>query len=119
MRTGRSLTVCWSLLPGGGCLLGGVVWGGGLLRGGVCSWGSGLGGCLLLGGGVWSGGVCSWGGISQHALKQTPPVDRHTPVKILPWPNFVAAGNKFICQDKEKKIKLKQNARSVNIPKFV
>ena len=24
---------------------------------------------------------------------QTPPVDRHTLVKILPWPNFVAAGN--------------------------
>ena len=23
-----------------------------------------------------------------------PPVDRHTLVKILPWPNFVAAGNK-------------------------
>ena len=34
------------------------------------------------------------GGVSQHALRQTPPpVDRHTLVKILPWPNFVAAGN--------------------------
>ena len=23
-----------------------------------------------------------------------PPVDRHTPLNLLPWPNFVAAGNK-------------------------
>ena len=113
MRTGHSLTVCWSaswgvcLVPGG-CL----VWGG------VCSQGvSGPRVCLFWGRGVgvsaWSGGVCSWGGawsggsacsrgvclvwggISQHALRQTPlpPVDRQTPVKILPWPNFVAAGN--------------------------
>ena len=83
-----------------GCLL----WGGG-----VCSeedvW---SGGCLVRGclvqGGVWSrgyllpgglvlGGVSAPGAISQHALRQTPPVDRHTPVKILPWPNFVAAGH--------------------------
>ena len=51
----------------------------------------------------WPGGVCSGGGlpgpgggISQHALRQTPlpPVDRQMPVKILPWPNFIAAGNK-------------------------
>ena len=41
MRTGRSLTVCCSLLPGGGCLV----------RGGVCSRGC-----------AWSGGVCSGGG---------------------------------------------------------
>ena len=64
MRTGRSLTVCWSLLPGGG----GGVWCRGvhshcLLRGGVWSQG-----CLLWG--VWSGGVsapggvCSGGGVS-------------------------------------------------------
>ena len=57
----------------------------------------GPGGCLLPGGGVSVpvGGVCSRG-VSQHALRQTPlpPVDRHTLVKILPWPNFVAAGNK-------------------------
>ena len=40
-------------------------------------------------------GVWSDEGISQHTLRQTPlpPVDRQTPVKILPWPNFVAAGN--------------------------
>ena len=42
MRTGRSLIVCQSLLPGGR----------------VCS----------------RGGVCSWGVVSQHALRQTPPL---------------------------------------------
>ena len=74
MRTGRSLTVYCSLLPGGG------VPGPG---------GAGPGGCLLPGG-------VSGGGVSQHALRQTPlpPVDRHTLVKTLPWPNFVAAGKK-------------------------
>ena len=36
-------------------------------------------------------GVC----VSQHALRQTPPLltESQTPVKTLPWPNFVAAGN--------------------------
>ena len=92
MRTGRSLTVCRSLLPRGGvvcsqgvCLLQGVS----ALGGGVCSWRGVLlqgvsapGGCLLLEGvfalgGVCSGGcllpgdVCSWGvsalgGVSAH-----------------------------------------------------
>ena len=99
MRTGRSLTVCWSLLPRGGgrCLVlggwmsapwgggsapGGVglvwvgvcsggVWSGGVCSQGVCSWGgSALGG--LLWGGVCSGGSAPGGGISQHALRQTP-----------------------------------------------
>ena len=65
MRTGRSLTVCCSLLPGGVPGPRGV-----------------------------SG---PRGGVSQHALRQTPSplVDRHTLVKTLPWPNFVAAGNNF------------------------
>ena len=80
MRTGRSLTVCWSLLPGG-CLLrrgacsgGGSAPGrvpalegsapGGLLLGGVCSGG---GGCLLPGG--WYPSM-HWG--------RPPPVDRIT-----------------------------------------
>ena len=70
MRTGRSLTVC------GGCLL----------LGGVCSWGvsallgvSSLGGGLLLGvsalGGCLLLGRCLLlGGVSQHALRQTPPL---------------------------------------------
>ena len=90
-------------MPGLGafCLVQGVCsWGvpglGGLPgRGGVCSWG---GVCLVWGVCLVQGGVCSsapgvGGGISQHALRQTPPVDRQMPVKILPWPNFVAAGN--------------------------
>ena len=72
MRTGRSLTVCRSLLPGGGvvcsqgvCLLQGVS----ALGGGVCSWRGVLlqgvsapGGCLLLEGVSALGGVCSGGG---------------------------------------------------------
>ena len=92
MRTGRSLTVCRSLLPSGvsgpgvreGCLVPGVggVWSQGV--GAVCSrkvsgpqvgvWSRGCmllgtvcsGGCLLLGGGrgrgVWSWGVSNSGG---------------------------------------------------------
>ena len=53
--------------------------------GAVCS-GGGVSGP---GGGVWSGGGGLLpGGVSQHALRQTP-----SPVKIVPWPNFVAAGN--------------------------
>ena len=54
------------------------------IRGGV------TGGCLL------PGGVCSQGGYIPAYTEEdplSPPVDRHTPVKILPWPNFVAAGN--------------------------
>ena len=61
MRTGRSLTVCWSLLPGGVCS-GGVSAQGVSAPGGVCSRG-----CLL------PGGVCSRGGgvcsrINQYKL---------------------------------------------------
>ena len=47
MRTGRSLTVCRSLVPGGG-----------VLQGGVCSWGV----WLLPGEGVCSRGVSALGG---------------------------------------------------------
>ena len=58
------------------------------------------------------GGVClARGGISQHALRQTPlppPVDRHTPVKILPWPNFVAAGNNLHVLDRSYCVLLQQ-----------
>ena len=82
MRTGRSLTVCWRLLPGGGgvCSGGGMsaqggsaprgVWSGvGLVWGDVCSRGSGPGGV-----------------VSQHALSQTPPLwtESQMPVKTLP-----------------------------------
>ena len=100
MRTGRSLTVCWRLLPGG------VWFRGGLVPGGSGPWGSwvpgGLvpGGCLLPGGvsgpgGVSSrGGVCSQGGIPACTEGDPPPVwtESQTPVTTLPWPNFVAAG---------------------------
>ena len=121
MLTGHSLTVCQSLLhgEGGRCLLQGVCsrGEGGLLQGGVSTRGGvgGLGGVYSQGGCVCSGGVCfrgsvySGGGVSalggclllggfvasQHALRQTPPLwtESQTPVKTLPWPNFVAAGN--------------------------
>ena len=36
------------------------------------------------------------GGIPACTEADNPPVDRHTLVKILPWPNFVAAGNKKV-----------------------
>ena len=60
--------------PGGDvCSRGGAwSWGGGLLPGGVLLWGVGIPACT--------------------EADTPPPVDRHTPVKILPWPNFVAAG---------------------------
>ena len=81
MRTGRSLTVCRSLLPVGCLVLRGVsarggVWSlGCLLLGGVWSWGVSApkGGCLLLGGG---GGLLR-GVVSQHALRQTPPCEQN------------------------------------------
>ena len=57
MRTGRSYTVCRSLLPGGGLHAGGwCLWSRGVLHAGGCLWSGGfsmLGG----GGGVWSGGL--------------------------------------------------------------
>ena len=66
MRTGRSLTICQSLLPGGVSAPGG---GGCLFPGGVCSGGVCSGGCLLpggvcSGGSALGGGVCSRGGLS-------------------------------------------------------
>ena len=161
MRTGRSLTVCWSLLPGGG----GVCSGGWTCPGGVPTWGVYLpGGCTCPGGvpaqgGVPTrginqprgctcpggctclGGVPAWGvylprGVYMHRgvptqgctcqgvylpggytcpggvpvqgsvpaqgemyLPGHPPppwTESHTPVKTLPWSNFVAAGNKIV-----------------------
>ena len=57
MRTGRSLTVCWSLLPGGGVCSWGGVWSGGLLRGGGGGLLPGERVCVCSGGGgVWPGG---------------------------------------------------------------
>ena len=40
------------------------------------------------------GGSLVPGGIPACTEADTPPVDRHTLVKTLPWPNFAAAGNK-------------------------
>ena len=94
MRTAHALTVSPSMLWGGGgwCLLQGVCSQGGG-NGGVCPGGCPLGGgcsggCLLGGMSAWGdvclggcllGGVSAWGwGVSQHALRQTPPVNRIT-----------------------------------------
>ena len=85
IRTGHSLTVCWSLLPGkkkkkkwgggGGVSTRGGVWSGVgcLLQGGVYSGGAvWSGGCLVQGvsglGGVWSGRVWSGGCLLQGGL---------------------------------------------------
>ena len=66
--------------------------------------------CTCRGGCTYPGGVYLHGGVlaSQHPLRQTPPLwtESHTPVKTLPWPNFVAAGNKSetpIVVDKKRK----------------
>ena len=60
MRTGRSLTVCCNLLPGGVWSQGVWSWGGLVLEG------SGLGGSAP--GGVWSQGGLVWGVCSEGAV---------------------------------------------------
>ena len=84
------LGVCSGVSAPGGCLL----WGEGCLPWGVCS-----GGVCSQGG--WSAprgrGVCSQGGgIPACTEVDTSPLwtESQTPVKTLPWPNFVAASNK-------------------------
>ena len=92
MHTGRSLTVCWSLLPGEGGWSapgGGVSTPGGV---GLKLGGSGPGVVCSQGGVYSQGGMLLGGYIPACTEADTPPVDRQTPVKILPWPNFVAAG---------------------------
>ena len=115
------------LLPGpggGGCLVWGVSAPGGrgggvpgpggvvcLVWGGVCSWGvvclvQGWGVCLVPGG-AWSGGGS---GIPACTEADTPLWTKsQTPVKTLPWPNFVAAGNKtlHVAIDVTSRIKLR------------
>ena len=70
------------------------------LGGGACSWGGVFSqGVVSAPGGSASGGcLLPRGGVSQHALRQTPPLwtESQTPVKTLPWPNFVAAGKNQI-----------------------
>ena len=109
------------LLPGGGvsglgggcsrgcvcvCSGGGVVWS----RVGVCSWG----GVSSPRGVSAPGGVCSWEGVCIPACTEAdthPPLtESQTPVKTLPWPNFVAAGKKGLKQ--------KGRAASLLDPKF-
>ena len=92
----------WGICSLGGVCSGGVSWGvsapggGGLLWGGVCSGGSAPGGSAA--GGVCARGVFAPGGsapvgcVSQDALW----TESQTPVKTLPWPNFVAAGKDVI-----------------------
>ena len=70
-----------------GCLL---LWGGVSATGGV----SGLGG-ICSGGCLLPGGICSWG-VSQHALRQTPPPCEQNDKQVQKYylgHNFVAAGN--------------------------
>ena len=79
MRTARALTVSPSMLCAGGVPPGGVLLWGGLL----------LGGCLLLGG-------LLQGGVSQHALRQTPPVNRMTNrCKNITLPQTSFAGGNY------------------------
>ena len=74
------------------CFPGGSAPGGCLLPRGCL-----LGGCLLEGVSAW--GVSAPGGgvypTMHWGRHPSPPVDRHTLVKILPWPNFAAAGNEL------------------------
>ena len=86
------------LLLGGSALGRGVSALGGVCSGGVCALGvSGLWGCLLLGGsalGVSALGVCVYPSMTEADI---PPLTvSQTPVKTLPWPNFIAAGKKKI-----------------------
>ena len=103
MRTGRSLTVCWSLLlggllPGGGGLLRRGVWPGGVSAPG----GSAPGGCLLRGclfRGSTPGEVSAPRGVSApgggSASDMSPPLW----TEYYLGHNFVAAGNnKFSAQ---------------------
>ena len=86
MRTGRSLTVCQSLLPGGG----GVSALGGVCSRGVCSLGESAPG---------GGGGLLRAGVSQHALRQTTPpwTESQMPVKTLPWPKNIDRGRNSSC----------------------
>ena len=106
MRTGRSLTICWHLLPGGGgvSLPGGLPAQGGspclggfsLPGGGVCSGGLPAGGFSLPGGVLPARGCSPCPGGVLPARRPLPPVNRitHMCKKHNLGHNFVAAGNK-------------------------
>ena len=95
--------VCsWGCVCSGGVSALGVSAVGGVCsRGCVCSGGSAPGGVSALGvsapgGGSAPRGVCSRGRVWYPSMHwgRHPPLwtESHTPVKTLPWPNFVAAG---------------------------
>ena len=92
MRTGRSgwVGVWLCVCSGGGCLL----------RGGCLLWGVSalLWGGLLQGRCLLPQGACSGGCIPASTEADNPPSvnQSQTPVKTLPWPNFVAAGNNVL-----------------------
>ena len=104
MHTGRSLTVCWSLLPGG-CLLWGV---------------SAPGGCLVRGGSAPGGGVCSWGVYpSMHWVRHPSPLWTDTrlwkyylgPTSLRPVIKSVCGRTLFVCWGlTHKRIKVEKNA---------
>ena len=103
-RGGGVLSPGGCLVPGGWCLLqGGLLGGGCLVPGGVSS-----GGCLLQGGGV-------------SAPEADTPLwtESQTPVKTLPWPNFVAAGNKrtFLMNANRFNQRTVINTQNIRIPK--
>ena len=83
MHSSRMRTCC-PYLPA--CTAGGLLWG-------VCSWGR-----LSAPRGACSRGVSASGPegcVSQHAMGQTPPVDRQTSVKTYPSQTSFAGGNNY------------------------
>ena len=65
------------------------------------------GGCLPRGGGGMVGGGIPACTEADTPLPPSPPVDRHTLVKTLPWPNFVAAGKKQLKNSNINKVEQK------------
>ena len=94
MRTGRSLTVCWRCLLRGVSALRGMylLWGACLLWGMCLLWG----GCLLQGVSA-PGGVAGIPACTEADTLSPLLTELQTPVKTLPWPNFVAAGKNDHC----------------------
>ena len=96
MRTGRSLTIVLESASGGVLLPGGFSSGGVCLVWGVCVCVC-VCVCLVWGGGVpgpGGSGLVPGGGIPACTEADPPLTESQTPVKTLPGPNFVAAGNK-------------------------
>ena len=100
MRTARALTVSPSMLCTGGVGVHGPRGvhgpGGCMVPGGAWSWGvHGPWGCMVLGVHGGGGVVHGPGGVSQHALRQTPPVNRMTNrCKNITLPQTSFAGGK-------------------------